>query len=206
MTALAVAILSLCPFLAACKRGLDFEAKFYYVCYDCPTDAVSASSISSLVSSYGGAGYIVLVDGDYYVTVSCYYTEREAASVVAALGEKQLPCKAVEAERSDYFVPAARAEYAEKLLSELKTLLSLSKICYDLANSMDEYAVDQSAAKSVLEDVRISLSALERRDALGGEVGRIIAECDDVSGGYILSRDVRRLQIVLCDAIINAEI
>ena len=198
-----------CLPLSACSSRLDFSAEFYYVCYSCPGDSLSASSISSLVSSYGGAGYIVLLDGKYYVTVAAYYNESDAQSVRDALAKKQLECEVVKAEREDFTLHRSEDISAEECLSALRTIYSLSVMCYDLANGLDRFTIDQAAAKSVLDSVRDSLEGLQRADsagALGTDIARVGAECDDVMYGYILSKDVRRLQIILCDAIINVDL
>ena len=89
VTALIAAII-LCYAVPSCGQKLDFNAVFYYVCYDAPSDSFSASSMSSVVHSYGGAGYIVESDGKYYVTVSCYYTEKDALGVAKTLDHKGL--------------------------------------------------------------------------------------------------------------------
>lgn len=195
--------------LSSCAYRVDCGFAFYYVCYDCPTDAVSASSISSLVESYGGAGYIICEDGEYYVTVACYYDERDAQSVASTLAKKELGCQVVCAERESFTLSPARRKYAERYLSVFNLLLQTSHILYDLANAVDSLSCDQLQAKSVLGDVQTTLDGLVRDNRLGcfaEAAAALAAECVDVNYGYILSRDVRRLQIAVCDAIINTEI
>ena len=138
--------------LTSCAYRVDCGFAFYYVCYDCPTDAVSASSISSLVESYGGAGYIICEDGEYYVTVACYYDEKDAQSVASTLAKKQLDCKVISAERESFTLSSARRRYAERHLSVLNLLLQTSYILYDLANAVDSLGCDQLQAKAVLGD------------------------------------------------------
>lgn len=190
----------------SCGYGLDFGAKFYYVCYKCPSDALSVSSISSLVESYGGAGYIVQVDGVNYVTVSAYYGEEEALSVQSALAEKQLSCQVVEVSRTDYSLPFRLRQNAQYYAQVLGALYSLSVMCYDLANDMDGLKVGQSAASAVLDGVQTSLDGLSKSgkgDEFCAQFSYLSAQCEDVNFGYILPGDVRRLQIAICDAIIN---
>ena len=90
-----VGVIALICALPSCGAKLGFKSDFYYVCYETPTNSHSASSMSSVVHSYGGAGYVVESGGDYFVTVSCYYNERDALSVVRTLGAKGLNCKVV---------------------------------------------------------------------------------------------------------------
>ena len=195
--------------LSSCSYSVSCDYRFYYVCYDCPTDAVSASSISSLVESYGGAGYIVQSEGEYYVTVACYYDERDAQSVAQTLIKKQLNCQVIEVERQSFTLAPSRRRYAEKYLATLATLRQISAVLYDLANAVDSLSCDQVGAASVLSDVETTLEGLERdntANCFAAETGALLAECRDANYGYILARDIRRLQIAVCDAIINTEI
>ncbi len=204
--AVVLALLILCFTLPSCAGKLGFKTTFYYVCYNSPSDAQSASSISSVVHSYGGAGYIIRSGGNYYVTVSCYYEKPDAESVVATLNKKGLNCSVVTVEAGDYEMRGSAKRYSEKYRSNLETLLSLSRLCYDLANSLDGYSCSQSNAKSVLGDVNTGLKGLARINSANcftKEIDALLAEYSDVSSGYVFSYDVRRLQIAITDCIAN---
>lgn len=201
-----ILIIIICCAVPSCGKKLDFSATFYYVCYDAPRNVQSASSMSSIVHSYGGAGYIIESGGNYYVTVACYYTDREAQSVLKPLANKGLECSVVEVEAGDIKLKGRAQRNADLYAGNMCTMLSLSRLCYDLANSLDEFAVTQSAAKTVLSDVQTGLDSLSRQNASNcftGELSALRAECNDVSHGYVLSRDVRRLQVAITDAIAN---
>ena len=204
--AAALSLIILCFTLPSCAGNLGFKTTFYYVCYNSPSDAQSASSISSVVHSYGGAGYIIETGGNYYVTVSCYYVERDAETVVSTLNKKGLNCSVVKVEAGDYEMRGSAKRYGEKYKGNLETLLSLSWLCYDLANALDGYSCSQSAAKSVLGDVKTGLDGLARintANCFTKEINALLAEYSDVSSGYIFSYDVRRLQIAITDCIVN---
>lgn len=207
--AVLIILIILCFALPSCAGNLGFKTTFYYVCYNSPPDTHSASSISNVVHSYGGAGYIIECDGKYYVTVSCYYDDRDAQSVVATLGKKGLNCSVVEVTAGDYELRGSAKRNAEKFKGNLETLLTLSRLCYDLANSLDSYSCSQSTAKSVLGDVESGLGGLaeiNKSNCFTKEIERLKAECSDASSGYVLSQDVRRLQIVITDCITNVKI
>ncbi|MDE6691280.1 MAG: hypothetical protein K2K04_04835 [Clostridia bacterium] len=207
--AVVIILIILCFTLPSCAGRLGFKTTFYYVCYDSPPDAQSASSISSVVHSYGGAGYIIENDGSYFVTVACYYENNDAQSVVATLGKKGLGCSVVKVSAGDYYLRGSAKRNAEKFKSNLETLLSLSRLCYDLANSLDSYSCSQSAAKSVLGDVGSGLkglAAINTANCFTKDIERLKAECSDASSGYVLSHDVRRLQIAITDCITNVKI
>lgn len=196
----------LCFTLPSCAGKLGFKTTFYYVCYDTPPDASSAGSVSSVVRSYGGAGYIIEDGGNYFVTVSCYYNQRDAENVAATLNKKGLGCSVVQVTAGDYEMRGSAKRYREKFKGNLETLLSLSRLCYDLANSLDGYSCGQSTAKSVLGDVKTGLDGLARintANCFTKEIERLMAECSDASAGYVFSCDVRRLQIAVTDCIVN---
>lgn len=188
---------------------LNFSSEFYYVCYDSPSDSTSVASISNLVRGYGGAGYIVEQDGKYYVTVSCYYSEKEAQVVCVNLENKGLSCSVIKVKREKYKIKGSAEKFAKQYESNLQTMLSVSKICYDLANSIDKYETNQSGAKSVLSGVKQSLDgllSLNKNNCFYRELKNLISEYEDVSYGYIFAYDVRRLQIAVCDSIVNIEL
>ena len=105
---IAAAIIVVAATIAAipsCKSTIEFSARYFFVCYKSADDAYSASTISSTVQSYGGAGYIVRLGQNYYVTVSCYYSDEDARSVCSTLAEDGLSCTVVEAYIGGYDLP-----------------------------------------------------------------------------------------------------
>lgn len=210
----AVAVLLIILIIVLCvtqygSKKLNFEAVFYYVCHNSPEDSASVASISGLVHNYGGAGYIVTCGGKNLVTVACYYSETDAVTVCNSLNAKGLKCSVVEVKVKDKRLNGGAAKNSAKYEGNLNTLLSLSKICYGLANSLDKYEIGQSGAKSLLSDVESGIDALINSNAANcftGELNNLKAECGDVSYGYIFSYDVRRLQIAICDSIANVNI
>lgn len=209
VAAVVLILIILCISVPSCAGTLGFKTTFYYVCYNSPPDAQSASSVSGVVHSYGGAGYIVECGGNYYVTVACYYENNDAQNVVATLGKKGLGCSVIKVTAGDYELRGSAKRNAEKFKGNLETLLSLSRLCYDLANSLDGYSVGQSAAKSVLSDVGSGLNglaAINVSNCFTKEIERLKAECSDASSGYVFSHDVRRLQIAITDCITNVKI
>lgn len=205
----ALAAVIICSAVPSCAGALDFSATFYYVCYDSPTDSQSAASVSGVVRSYGGAGYVIENGGKYYVTISCYYSEEDAISINSNLKNKGLACKVIEAKREKISLPLSATKKKEQYKGTMNTLLSISQLCYGLANGMDSGTHSQSSAKSLLAEVKTGLESLYRAnkgDCFAGEISALIAECDDVSYGYVFSYDVRRLQIAVCDCIIHVRL
>ncbi|MGN0814614.1 MAG: hypothetical protein ACI4MH_05225 [Candidatus Coproplasma sp.] len=193
--------------LSNVKPFLTFSVGYYFVCYREQDDAQSASSISSTVESLGGAGYIVEVDGRYYITVACYYTQSDAQSVCENLELRGLTCSTLAAERDRYSLTTARArDNSEKYLNNLSVLYNLSKTLYGAANSLDSGSAGQEQAKAILEFAKTTLCglALENADnCFRSEIDYLIAECEDVSYGFIKSSSLRALQIAIADCVLN---
>lgn len=206
---LALAITIICCSVSSCAATIDFPAEFYYVCYKSPTDSQSAASVSGVVHSYGGAGYIVENGGKYYVTVSCYYNQSDADAVCANLNNKGLSCMVIKAGTEKISLPSSAKNKAEGFKGTLNTMYSISVMCYDLANGIDGGAQNQSSAKSILSEIRTGLESLYRvnkNTCFESELSYLIAECDDVSHGYVFAYDVRRLQIAITDSIIHTRL
>ncbi len=207
--ALVSVIICVCAF--ACSGGtLTFKTTFYFICYRSPDNAVSASSLSGTVSSYGGAGYILNYDGDYYVTVACYYDNNDAETVCANLKKRDLKCWVLKVQTEKYKLPSRSAKSKSKLYEgNLNTLNSLSTLAYECANRLDTGEYNQGKAKEVISAIKSGLNGLLKNNAdncFTSSLEYLITECDDKADGYVYSKDMRYIQIAVADAIINAEL
>lgn len=204
---LAFAFLLITVSLSNCSPSLPFCVEYYFVYFREQDDAQSASSISSAVESYGGAGYVVEVNDKYYITVACYYTPSDAKKVCENLAERGLFCTTLAAKREKYKLTTAKArKNSQKYLKNLSNLQSLSKTLYSAANSLDNNTAGQDEVKAVLQFTHSTLKglALENADnCFNSELNYLIAECKDASYGYIKSSSVRALQIAVVDCILN---
>ncbi|HIU79363.1 MAG TPA: hypothetical protein IAC67_00410 [Candidatus Coproplasma excrementipullorum] len=206
---IAAAIIVVAAVIAAipsCKNTLEFSARYFFVCYKSTDDAYSASTISSTVQSYGGAGYIVKLGQSYYVTVACYYSDEDAQSICSTLVEEGLSCTVVEAYIGGYELPSRLSDSRDSILGSLTVLNQLGTIFYEAANAIDVGTLSNSAAQSVLSDARTALCGImngNQGNALYDEVKYLIALVDDIVGDYIYAREIRALQIAVCDALLN---
>lgn len=200
-----------CVFAFSCS-GTDvvFGCEYYYVCYAITDNSVSASSISGAVSGYGGAGYILEYDKNFYVTVSCYYKQNDAETVCAGLKKRDMDCTVLQVERSDYRIGGVGRETDGKLYEgNLNTLHSLSVMAYDCANALDTGDYGQNDAKGVLTGIAGGLKGLIKANpdnCFSNELRRLYAVCADLNGGYIYSKDLRKLQIAITDTVINVNL
>lgn len=208
----AVAIVTVIVIIAAfsCSTNkLTFKSTFYFVCYRTEDNAVSASSISGAVSNYGGAGYILEYNDAFFVTVACYYDDKDAKTVCESLKKRDMECEVVKISTDEYSVAGNSSANNKLYLGNLNTLQSLTTLAYNCANAIDTGEYGQTQAKSVIADIRNTLKGLLTANAdncFSGEIRRLIAECDNVSEGYVYSKDLRRLQIAITDSIINIKL
>lgn len=189
---------------------INFKTTFYFVCYAATDNAISAGSISTAVSNYGGAGYVLEYDGAFFITVSCYYNENDAKSVCESLKRRDLECQVLKIETDEYPLKSTAARsHAQLYTGNLNTLQTLSILAYECANALDTGAYGQSKAKSVVSDVENALRGLLNANAencFSTDLRRLLAECEVLRGNYVYSKDMRKLQIAIADAIINAEL
>lgn len=211
VVSVAVITVLVCIFAASCQGAkLKFKTCFYFVCYAMEDNSISAGSISSAVSAYGGAGYIMEHGGKYYVTVSCYYEEKDAENVCRELKDRNLFCSVLKIETEEYRLKTSNAKkHTELYRGNLNTLNSLSRLAYDCANALDTGEYNQSKAKAVIADIKSGLNSLlsaNENNCFTAELRRLIAECGDAAGGIVYSKDLRKLQIAIADTIINTEL
>lgn len=197
-------------FAASHSRRLNFSADYHFVYYRIQDDAVSASSVSSTVQSYGGAGYVIQSDNKYYITVACYYSRDDAVAICDNLKKQGLSCEVLSVRTEDFVLQGREAENdAVKFEGNLNTLDSLARLCYETANAIDKGECDQQKAKGVLTDIGSGLSGLLRinpANCFTQELSYLITRCADVSSDYIYSKDARALQIAIVDCILNVKL
>ena len=201
----------ICFCAATCSGGkLKFEKTYYFVYYRMSDNAVSAGSLSQTASSYGGAGYVLSHGGKYYVTFSCYNSENEADSVCTNLKKRDLECAVLKIETKEYKLGSRNAKNNQNLyLGNLNTLYSLSTLAYECANGLDTGEYSQEAAKQMLNTLIDSLNGLLKtndNNCFTESINSVIAECKSLSGGFLLSKNMRYIQIMLADKILHAEL
>lgn len=207
MSSLVIVAAAVAAAFPACSGRIQFEVNCFFVCYKSADDAHSASSVTSAVQSYGGAGYIVGLNGAYYVTVSCYYAPEDAEKVCLSLNSKGLKCEVIEAYSAGYDLPSALRGREGELLGSLDALLGAANIFYRAANSVDSGELDGEGVRSLIADARSAISGVARanRDnALGGEAEYLSALAEDcITEGVPLSRELRALQIAVLDCLLH---
>lgn len=206
VAAAVAATVIICAGAFACRGGkIDFCATYYFIYYSKRDNAQSASAIAAAVSDYGGAGYVFEYGGQFYVTVSCYYSFEDADSVCQSLKRRDLDCDILKIE-----IDAPRVSGGDRnarlYSGNFNTLNSLSRMAYDCANSLDTGAMSPSGAKGVVSDIKKSLSTLIAANSdnlFCEELLRLNTLCENITGGRLYPKHLRTFQIAVCDTIVS---
>ena len=202
---------AICFCAVTCSGGkLKFEQTFYFVYYRTSDNAISASSLAQTASNYGGAGYILNYKDNYYVTFSCYSKETEAKAVCSNLKRRDLECAVLKVEVKEYKLGNRTAKKNQKLyLGNLNTLSSLSSLAYECANGLDTGEYSQSKAKDILASITDTLNGLlktNKNNCFTGILENLVDECKRVNSGYLLSKNMRYVQIAIADKILHVQL
>ena len=206
---IATVIICVCAF--SCAGGnMAFNASYYFVCYRVTDNVISAGSLSGTDSSYGGAGYNLSYDGNYYVIMSCYYQKNDAETVCSSLKKRDLDCTVLEIKTDEYRLKSYSAKRNEELyLGNLNTLHTLSMLAYECANGLDTGSYTQQQAKSVAYDIKSGLKGLlsaNSGNCFMHGLNTVLNCCEEREKGYIYSKDMRYMQAAVIDLIVNVKL
>ena len=199
----------ICICAAACSGGkLVFKNAYYFICYHIADNSVSAGSVSDTVSSYGGAGYVLLHEDNYYVTVSCYYSENDAKSVCDGLKRREFDCFVLEKITESYKLNTGYARNNSELYNgNLNTLDTISRLAYDCANRLDTGEYGQTEAKEIFNEIKRGIYGLygnNTDNCFTAPLKELKDICEEKFVGYVYSKNLRYLQIAIADRVINA--
>lgn len=201
----------ICIFAFSCRKGkIEVNFEYYFVVYRTADNSFSASSFSDAAASFGGAGYVLEYNDNYYITIACYYSESDAEKVCESLKKRDLDCSVqnITIDKKELKNSDARKN-AELYRGNLETLNSLSAIAYECANGLDSGEYNQSKAKDLTANILSGLCELLKANEYNcfeSGLDYLVAECENRRGGYIYSKDMRYLQIAILDVIINSEL
>ena len=158
-------------------------------------------------SQLGGAQKYITFNNKSYCVFACYYSIADANAVQSKLRILNIDCDVLSISVNNVKFDGLRAKASKNLCLEmLETLHVISKIAYDCANSMASGLVDSNGARKVVLDVAVACRGLLKLDVgnrFFGGIGKILEECDLVLSGEIKQADLRGLQILICEKIIN---
>lgn len=206
--AVVAATVIICLCAATCSKGnIKFEKTYYFVYYKKSDNAISADSLSQTADSYGGAGYVLSYKNNFYITYACYYSSDEADGVCSNLKRRDLDCDVLKVETDKFSLNHADKKLKELYLGDLNTFDSLSRLAYECANGLDTGKYSQSKAKDIVGNILSTLNGLLKTNENNSFYNTVRTAADEVkvrASGFIASKNMRYIQILLIDGIINA--
>lgn len=183
---------------------LDLDEEFYFLVKDC--EAATASAVAGQVYHSGGAGYYFEADDGEFVALSCYYSREDAERVRKTLEERGEEVKIVSLGTKGF--PIRDGSQTEEIRSAIKTAETCARLCYDVANGLEETRLGQSEAKAALCGVTKALKGLRGQTDFSRWNDALYAvqkRGEELGNGILFAKDLRCLQIELTLCILGAE-
>lgn len=184
-----------------------YEKTYYFLAREC-TEA-SASSVAGQVYSSGGAGYYMQEGSKGYVVLACYGEKTDAEKVLRTLTEKGEEVCVLERAFSQTYL-YADGLFRAKVASNLKTVESCAQLLYDTANGLERFALSQEQARLAVGGVAKALNGLMAEEdvrffAWQQSLHLALKRANEIREGILFAKDVRYLQVMLCEQIVNGE-
>lgn len=186
------------------RRTVSVSERFYFLVST--EENVPAASVNAYLS--GGAGYVMNYKGTDYAVLAVYFSaedaENVAARVAATYSVSVLP---VEIGRL-YLTNRADKKREKSIVGFFKTLREGIDVVSEVAIRA-ENGERQSVLKSLLSDIRVALEGLFKAaknvdDGLFEAFPSGAIEAFRLDGEIVHAKDVRFLQVLLCDAYVRA--
>lgn len=186
---------------------ISVSKTYYFLVRDC--EDTTASAVAGQIYFSGGAGYIQEAGGKSAVVLSCYFTENDAQFVRSAMAEKGVEVSVRKLSAKDFSLSGSACAERSRLLSNAETAETCAKILFDTANGLERTAVSQDEARAAVRGVYKVLKGLREGNA-GGLYDRWNAalyqterRARETAEGILFAKDLRYLQVQLCDFIVN---
>ena len=199
-----IVLVAACFFIKA--ERFEVQKTFYLLAVPIKEQSVSVSVQD--VYTGGGAGYALNHGGKCYVVLSAYPTQAEAKTVQNLPQNKQKDMQIVALQVNTlYFNTKSERAVKESIQRGVRTLLNCIDILYQTANAIDTAQYTQRQAQGILREVHRTVSALQK-DA-PWQIGELLLQagqkCMQTLQGIIYAKDVRYLQIHLCEGIYSLQ-
>ena len=175
---------------------ISVSKTYYFLVRDC--EDTTASAVAGQIYFSGGAGYIQEAGGKSAVVLSCYFTENDAQFVRSSMAEKGVEVAVRKLSAKDFSLSGSACAERSRLLSNAET-----------ANGLERTAVSQDEARAAVRGVYKALKGLREGNA-GGLYDRWNAalyqterRARETAEGILFAKDLRYLQVQLCDFIVN---
>ena len=158
----------------------------------------------------GGAGYVLASGKNVYAVYACYFTDSDAQNARKRLSEAGNAVEVVSVKENALYLKTAREK---AFLAEIKSLLN---VCYsgirlfgELAAGAESGKYTQESLKEILNATASVLSAKLRDStkicaSLEDAIKEAYVRLETVVSGIVFAKDLRYMQILLCDGYLSA--
>lgn len=159
---LAGAFLVVMLLVAAGERSvyINVRKNLYFVCFQTVYREDVANSVSSVICSGGGAGYVLQRGKGYAVVYSLYLRERDALSVCENLKDGGQNAEVVALSVDKVYLPASAVSNAERIISFYNIFYDCISLLSKTAEELDAGRIDFNGARCALESGADVLSGL----------------------------------------------
>lgn len=209
---LAVCLLALTIFVAAGERAarVALRRELYFVCSHTVYREDLALSVSDVVSSGGGAGYLLHRGKGYAVVYSVYRTKSSAEAVCANLVDGGQNAEVLPFVMSGFYLPASDASAAAEIASYFRVYYDCIVLLSKTADELDAGRINREGAFCSMESAKDALTGLQtilegektlskaRYDAMNESVESACGLLA-VSDGLFASSDIRAIYACMSD-------
>lgn len=192
--------------LSVRMKNFTVDRTFYFL--SVKVQAETAAVVAKSEYSDGGAGYTFVHDGQDYVALAGYNTEREAQIVSDSLKTRGRETEIVSLTVDTfYFTDRKEVEAFEGVYGFVHTVLQCIDLLYETANELDEGGFTQEEARRVLKEIcGVIAQAGEGGVTRVTELTRAsVNKCTEIVNGVIYAKDVRYTQLLLSEGIYDLQ-
>ncbi len=187
---------------------ISLERTYYFLVRDC--EDTTASAVSGQVYLSGGAGYLLEMEGESVVVLSCYFKLTDGERVQSIMEGKGIETRLISLKAEDFTLKDEDAEFKKKVSENIETVETCAKMLYESANGLERNDITQDHARATVKGVVSSLKGLQTGNtekfflpwnaelSFAEKRGRELAE------GILFAKDLRYLQVQLLLNIIHA--
>lgn len=179
------------------------EAEYYFLVRDC--EETTSAAIVGEVYGAGGAGYLM----GSSVVVACYYLRADAERVQTAMEGCGVETRVLEREGKIFSLNGKKAAQAAAIEANARTVDVCARVLYDGANGLERGSFTQEDARAAVRGVVDSLKGLRAGNTgslyarWNAELYQVERDATEIARGILFSKDLRRLQVRLCLAVLD---
>jgi len=184
------------------------DKEYFFLVKDCEETSVSAVAGDIYLS--GGAGYYL--KGANSVAIACYFKAASAESVKDNLGDKGRDVRVFARKIAPLTLKGKSVAARDRIVANAETADSLARLLYDTANGLEQAKLSQAEARSALVGAVSSLGGVIEFKVMNPYLGEQNLEDTlkeahrrgvELAEGLLFQKDIRYLQTLLCDRIVN---